>query len=49
MILDLWFIMKMTKKYDKLNDTFNVSGEIVSQNRYTAEVVNDIIKEIMPS
>ena len=22
--------MKMTKKFDKLNDTFNVSGEIVS-------------------
>ena len=25
--------MKMTKKYDKLNDTFNVSGEIVSSEK----------------
>jgi len=28
--------MKMTKKYDKLNDTFNVSGEIISSDVETS-------------
>jgi len=34
--------MKMTKKYDKLNDTFNVSGEIISTEK---EVVSSEIEK----
>jgi hypothetical protein len=30
--------MKMTKKYDKLNDTFNVSGEIVSSEQEVVDI-----------
>ena len=44
--------MKMTKKFDNLNDTFNVSGEIVSTEVETIEekiekvaVVSDDIKK----
>jgi len=35
--------MKMTKKFDKLNETFNVSGEIVSSE---VESVDDKIEKI---
>lgn len=45
--------MKMTKKFDKLNDTFNVSGEIVSADveksiekiELTASSIEDIKKD----
>lgn len=30
--------MKMTKKYDKLNDAFNVSGEIVSTEKEVVDI-----------
>lgn len=37
--------MKMTKKYDKLNDTFNVEGEIISlENSDAIEKVEKIEK-----
>lgn len=36
--------MKMTKKYDKLNDTFNVSGEIVSSEKEIIDVSIDKTK-----
>jgi len=35
--------MKMTKKFDKLNNTFNVSGEIVSTD---AETIIDKVEKI---
>jgi hypothetical protein len=35
--------MKMTKKFDSLNDTFNVSGEIVSSEKeYSVEKIEKI-------
>jgi len=37
--------MKMTKKYDKLNDAFNVSGEIVSSETEDMEVLDNVVKE----
>jgi hypothetical protein len=37
--------MKMTKKYDKLNDTFNVEGEVISlDNSDTIEKIENIEK-----
>jgi hypothetical protein len=37
--------MKMTKKYDKLNDTFNVEGEVVSlENSDVVEKIEKIEK-----
>jgi archaellum component FlaC len=37
--------MKMTKKYDKLNDTFNVEGEVISlKNSDTIEKIEKIEK-----
>ena len=39
--------MKMTKKFDKLNDTFNVTGEIVSVEKETViEKVEKVSSEI---
>lgn len=34
--------MKMTKKFDKLNETFNVSGEIVEVNQTTENNMVDV-------
>ncbi len=36
--------MKMTKKYDKLNDAFNVAGEIVSQE-VSANLIDNAIEK----
>jgi len=36
--------MKMTKKYDKLNDAFNVAGEIVSQE-VSANLIDNTIEK----
>ena len=37
--------MKMTKKYDKLNDTFNVEGEVISlENSDAIEKIEKIEK-----
>jgi len=42
--------MKMTKKFDKLNDTFNVSGEIVSAEVETSiekvEAISSSVEDI---
>ncbi len=42
--------MKMTKKFDKLNDTFNVSGEIVSTDVETSiekvEAISSSVEDI---
>jgi uncharacterized protein YaaN involved in tellurite resistance len=42
--------MKMTKKFDGLNDTFNVAGEIVSNNLETSvekiEIISNSIDDI---
>lgn len=38
--------MKMTKKFDKLNETFNVDGEIVSSEIQPAEAKIEKINEI---
>jgi len=34
--------MKMTKKFDKLNDTFNVEAEIVPENKNSTEKIEAI-------
>ena len=38
--------MKMTKKFDDLNDTFNVSGEIVEKHVESIEKVEKISSSI---
>jgi len=39
--------MKMTKKYDKLDDAFNVSStEIVSSNNISPKLLNDEVEKI---
>jgi hypothetical protein len=40
--------MKMTKKFDELNNTFNVSGEIVSSEKSSEEIVEAKIEKISP-
>jgi len=42
--------MKMTKKFDKLNDTFNLSGEIIStKTENESEVVVERVEKISSS
>lgn len=40
--------MKMTKKFDSLNETFDVSGEIVTSEIAEVEKISDEIKSISP-
>ena len=38
--------MKMTKKFDDLNETFNVSGEIVETKVESAEKIEKITSSV---